>query len=31
VTDRGFVVTGMAPGLSFEDLQAKTEAKLHKA
>jgi 3-oxoadipate CoA-transferase beta subunit len=29
VTDRGFVVTGMAPGLSFENLQARTEARLH--
>jgi 3-oxoadipate CoA-transferase beta subunit len=29
VTDRGFVVLDMAPGLSFEDLQARTEAKLH--
>jgi 3-oxoadipate CoA-transferase beta subunit len=29
VTDRGFVVLDMALGLSFEDLQARTEAKLH--
>jgi 3-oxoadipate CoA-transferase beta subunit len=29
VTDRGFVVLDMASGLSFEDLQARTEAKLH--
>jgi 3-oxoadipate CoA-transferase beta subunit len=29
VTDRGFVVRQMAPGLSFEDLQARTDAKLH--
>jgi 3-oxoadipate CoA-transferase, beta subunit len=29
VTDRGFVVLDMAPGLSLEDLQARTEAKLH--
>jgi 3-oxoadipate CoA-transferase, beta subunit len=29
VTDLGFVVLGMAPGLSLEDLQARTEAKLH--
>src|SRR5580692_6405185 len=29
VTERGFVVLGMAPGLSFDDLQARTEAKLH--
>lgn len=31
VTDRGFVVLDMVPGLSFEDLQARTEAKLHRA
>ncbi len=31
VTDRGFVVLSMAPGLSFENLQARTEAKLHVA
>jgi 3-oxoadipate CoA-transferase, beta subunit len=30
VTERGFVVLGMAPGLAFEDLQARTEAKLHR-
>jgi 3-oxoadipate CoA-transferase beta subunit len=30
VTERGFVVLDMAPGLSFEDLQARTEAKLHR-
>jgi len=29
VTERGFVVLGMAPGLSLEALQARTEAKLH--
>ena len=29
VTDRGFVVRDIAPGLSFETLQARTEAKLH--
>ena len=29
VTAKGFIVTSMAPGLSFEDLQARTEAKLH--
>jgi 3-oxoadipate CoA-transferase beta subunit len=29
VTDRGFVVLDMAPSLSLEDLQARTEAKLH--
>jgi 3-oxoadipate CoA-transferase, beta subunit len=30
ITERGFVVLGMAPGLSFDDLQARTEAKLHR-
>jgi 3-oxoadipate CoA-transferase, beta subunit len=30
VTERGFVVLGMAPGLAFDDLQARTEAKLHQ-
>lgn len=30
VTDRGFVVLGMAPSLTFDDLQARTEAKLHR-
>ena len=29
VTDRGFVVRAMAPGLTLENLQARTEAKLH--
>ena len=29
VTPDGFVVLDMAPGLSFESLQARTEAKLH--
>ncbi len=29
VTDRGFVVVAMAPGLTLENLQARTEAKLH--
>jgi 3-oxoadipate CoA-transferase beta subunit len=29
VTDRGFVVLDMAPGISFEALQSRTEAKLH--
>jgi 3-oxoadipate CoA-transferase, beta subunit len=29
VTERGFVVLSMAPGLTFENLQAKTDAKLH--
>ena len=31
VTDRGFVVLDMAPGLTFEDLQARTDAKLHRS
>lgn len=31
VTERGFVVLDVAPGLSFEDLQARTDAKLHPA
>ncbi len=31
VTPRGFAVVGMVPGLSFDDLQARTEAALHKA
>ena len=30
VTDRGFVVRAMAPGLTLENLQARTEAKLHR-
>ena len=29
VTDRGFVVLAMAPGLTLENLQARTDAKLH--
>jgi len=29
VTERGFVVLGMAPGLTLENLQARTDAKLH--
>jgi len=29
VTERGFVVRDMAPGLTLENLQARTEAKLH--
>jgi len=29
VTERGFEVLAIAPGLSFEDLQARSEAKLH--
>jgi 3-oxoadipate CoA-transferase beta subunit len=31
ITPRGFGVVEMAPGLSFEALQARTEAKLHMA
>ena len=31
VTERGFVVRDMIPGLDFETLQARTEAKLHPA
>ena len=31
VTDRGFVVLDIVPGLSLENLQARTEAKLHLA
>ena len=31
VTPRGFEVLDMAPGLTFEELQAKTEAKLTRA
>jgi len=30
VAERGFVVRDIIPGLSFEELQAKTEAKLHR-
>jgi len=30
VTPDGFTVLNMAPGLSFESLQARTEAKLHR-
>jgi 3-oxoadipate CoA-transferase beta subunit len=30
VTERGFVVLDMVPGLDFETLQARTEAKLHR-
>ena len=29
VTDRGFVVLDMAPGITLDALQARTEAKLH--
>ena len=31
VTERGFAVLDMVPGLGFEALQARTEAKLHRA
>ena len=31
ITERGFVVLDMAPGLTFEALQAKTDAKLHRS
>jgi 3-oxoadipate CoA-transferase beta subunit len=31
VTPQGFAVIDMVPGLSFEELQAKTDAPLHKA
>jgi 3-oxoadipate CoA-transferase, beta subunit len=31
VTPKGFVVTEIVPGLSFEELQEKTGAKLHRA
>ena len=31
VTERGFVVRDMVPGLDFETLQARTEATLHRA
>lgn len=30
VTPKGFVVIDMIPGLSFEELQARTEAELHR-
>ena len=30
VTDRGFVVLDIAPGLTFDALQARTDAKLHR-
>lgn len=30
VTEHGFVVLDMAPGVTFDALQAKTEAKLHR-
>jgi 3-oxoadipate CoA-transferase beta subunit len=29
ITDRGFVVLDMAPGVTLDALQARTEAKLH--
>ena len=31
VTERGFIVTDMAPGLTLEELQQRTEAPLHRA
>jgi 3-oxoadipate CoA-transferase, beta subunit len=31
VTDRGFVVVDMAPGLTFDALQARTDAPLHRS
>jgi acyl CoA:acetate/3-ketoacid CoA transferase beta subunit len=31
VDGKGFVVRDMAPGLTFDELQAKTAAKLHQA
>jgi 3-oxoadipate CoA-transferase beta subunit len=31
VPDQGFVVRDIMPGLSFEDLQARTAARLHAA
>jgi 3-oxoadipate CoA-transferase beta subunit len=31
VTERGFVVTDMVPGLTIEELQERTGAKLHRA
>ena len=30
VTPRGFEVVGMVPGITFDDLQARTGAKLHR-
>ena len=30
VTERGFVVLDMAPGLTFDALQARTDAPLHR-
>ncbi len=30
ITDRGFEVVDIVPGLSFESLQARTDAKLHR-
>ena len=29
IAERGFVVIDMAPGLTLETLQARTDAKLH--
>jgi acyl CoA:acetate/3-ketoacid CoA transferase beta subunit len=31
VTPRGFAVVDMVPGLSLEELQARTDAPLHPA
>jgi len=31
ITEKGFVVRDMAPGLTWENLQARTDAPLHKA
>ncbi len=31
VTERGFIVVDIIPGLSFEELQARSEATLHRA
>jgi 3-oxoadipate CoA-transferase, beta subunit len=31
LTERGFVVTDTAPGLTIEELQGRTGAKLHRA
>ena len=31
VTERGFVVLDMAPGLTFDELQARTDAPLHRS
>jgi 3-oxoadipate CoA-transferase beta subunit len=31
ITPKGFVLVECAPGVTFEDVQARTGAKLHKA